>query len=247
MDESLFAAFAAVEDRHWWFRARRDIVLAVADRVVPEGAAVLDLGCGTGFVLERLRERYDACGLDASPIALGLCRARGLERVWLGTPEDLSAVAGRRFRALFLLDVLEHLDDDAGALRRLRDILEPGGRVIVTVPAVRILWSPHDELNGHRRRYTRRSLGAALGDAGYAVERVSHFNAWLFPLALAARLVARAVGPRAPAGLAVPPEPLNRLLLGIFRSERRIVARASSRRGFPVGVSLLAVGRREDR
>src|SRR3990172_5639918 len=121
MDASLFATFAEVEQRHWWFQARREIVLALAGDLLPEGTRVLDVGCGTGFVLERLRERYDAFGVDVSPIAVDLCRARGLDRVAQGRTEDLSALEGRRFGGIFLLDVLEHLDDDLGALARLRE------------------------------------------------------------------------------------------------------------------------------
>nr|MBA3318614.1 class I SAM-dependent methyltransferase [Gemmatimonadales bacterium] len=135
MDARLFEVFAAVEQTHWWFLARREIVVAVAERAVRPGGSVLDIGCGTGFVLERLRKRFDACGVDVSPLALQLCRERGLERVWAGSPEDLSAVAGRQFDGALFLDVIEHLDDDEGALRRAREVLAPGGAVLVTVPA----------------------------------------------------------------------------------------------------------------
>ena len=242
MDEILFDTFAEVEDRHWWFLARREIVCAVAQRVLPEGSKVLDLGCGTGFVLERLQERYRANGLDLSPIALELCRKRGLSQVSLGSPEDLSAVEGCRFEGVFLLDVLEHLDDDAKALRHISQVLAPGGAVIITVPAFPFLWSRHDEINQHRRRYTRATLSDALRRSGFQLEQIGYFNSYLFPLAVAARVAGGLLGRVAPGGLGVPPAPLNALLRRIFASERSRVV--NGRGGFPFGVSLLAVGRR---
>ncbi len=245
MDESLLTAFAAVERSHWWFQARREIILAVVERAVPSGGAVLDIGCGTGFVLERLRERYDAWGLDVSATAVALCRARGLEQVALGSAGDPSAVRGRRFQAVLFLDVLEHLDDDAGSLRLARELLLPGGAVIVTVPAFMFLWSHHDDLNQHRRRYDRPGVEALLHRGGFRIEQVSYFNAYLFPVAAAARTAARVLGSSGSGGLRVPPRPINALLRRVFESEKGRLARQPPGRGFPFGISLLAVGRVE--
>jgi SAM-dependent methyltransferase len=245
VEDILFTTFAAVEDRHWWFLARREIVCAVAQRVLPAGSSVLDVGCGTGFVLERLQERYRAYGLDVSPIALELCRKRGLSQVSLGSPEDLSAVDGCRFQGVFLLDVLEHLDDDTEALRKISGVLAPGGAVIVTVPAFMFLWSRHDEINQHRRRYTRATLSDSLRRSGFQLEQISYFNSYLFPLAAAARVAGGLLGRYAPGGLGVPAAPLNALLRRIFAAEESRLVTSKRSGGFPVGVSLLAVGRLE--
>ena len=243
MDAEFFRVYAAVERAHWWFLARREILLAVARDVVPEGGAVLDVGCGTGFVLERFRDHFQASGVETSPFALAECRKRGLDQVWPGSAEDLSAVAGRRFDAVLFLDVLEHLDDDGAALRRARDLLAPGGIALVTVPAFRFLWSQHDVANQHRRRYTRAEVEALLRRSGFTVERSTYFNSYLFPVALAQRWAARLLGSGAAEGLRVPPAPVNRLMRRIFQSEtRRLTGRR--RGGFPAGVSVLAVGRR---
>ena len=244
MEDALFSAFADVEDRHWWFLARREIVFGVAERVLPAGSSVLDLGCGTGFVLARLQERYRAYGLDLSPIALELCRKRGLSQVSLGSTEDLSALGASRFQGVFLLDVVEHLDDDTGALRRVAGVLDPGGAVIVTVPAFMFLWSRHDEINEHRRRYTRATLADLLHRGGFQLEQISYFNSYLFPLAAAGRVVGRLFGKHASGGLSVPPRPLNALLRRIFLSERSRLLRSKGRDEFPFGLSLIAVGRR---
>ncbi len=243
MDDSLFATFYEVEQSHWWFQARREIVLALAKALLAPRDRVLDVGCGTGFVLEQLCERYDAFGLDISPVALDLCRARSLDRVAPGGPADLSAVAGCRFAGVFLLDVLEHLDDDLGALIGLREVLAPGGVVIITVPAFKFLWSPHDDVNQHKRRYSRAELTALLTRAGMTVERLTYFNVSLFPLAAAVRVTGRMLGARSSGGLRIPPEPINGVLRWLFASERGWLTRSSSGGTFPFGISLLAVGR----
>jgi SAM-dependent methyltransferase len=243
VDPSLFATFDQVERSHWWFTARREIVLTVAERFLPPGAAILDVGCGTGYFLEAAALRYQAWGVDPSPLAVELCRARGLERVSQGSAYDLSAVAAQRFAAAFFLDVIEHLDEDARALREAIGVLAPGGRVIVTVPAFMFLWSEHDVVNQHRRRYRRPQLAALFRQVGLEIERLTYFNFYLFPLASADRLASRIGRRKVRAELSVPRPWVNRLMAGTFRSERGRVA-DPGRLAFPFGLSLLAVGRR---
>ncbi len=243
MDPQLLASFATVERTHWWFTARRDILLSVIQRFVPAGGAILDVGCGTGYFIEALAGRYRAWGVEPSPAAVALCRARGLDRVVEGAAYDLSALAGQRFDAVCYLDVLEHLDDDARALAEGVRALGPGGVVIATVPAFMFLWSGHDVVNHHRRRYRRRQLESLFRDAGLAIERLTYFNFWLFGLAGAGRLASRVLNRRASARLRVPPRPINRLMGSTFRLERERVAN-SARAPYPFGLSILAVGRR---
>ena len=157
-------------------------------------------------------------------------------RILPGSTSDLAAVRDRRFAAVTLLDVLEHVEDDVEALRSLLPLLEPRGVVLMTVPALPLLWSSHDERNGHRRRYTRRSLSRLIAAAGMAPLTLSYVNARLFPFALATRLLSRLTGNSSNRELAVPPDPVNRLFETVFAGESRRVSR-----GYPVGLSLLAV------
>ncbi len=243
MDPQLFTTFAAVERTHWWFTARRDIVLSVTDRYVPPGGAILDVGCGTGYFIESLRDRYSAWGVDPSPISVRMCRERGLDGVVQGTAYDLSALDERRFDAVYFLDVIEHLDDDARALREALRVLRPDGLVVITVPAFMFLWSEHDVVNQHRRRYRRPQLEALMRGVGLVIERLTYFNFYLFGLASADRMANRLLRRRVSAELAVPHPLVNRMMGGAFRSERHRVADAS-KRPFPFGLSLLAVGRK---
>ncbi|HEU5040565.1 MAG TPA: methyltransferase domain-containing protein, partial [Gemmatimonadales bacterium] len=170
------------------------------------------------------------------------CRARGLERVVEGSAYDLSAVGAQRFDGVFFLDVLEHLDEDAAALREAVRVLKPGGVVIATVPAFMFLWSGHDVVNHHRRRYRRAQVESLFLGAGLAIERLTYFNFFLFGLASVDRLADRMVPRKTSGELRVPPSLVNRLMGDTFRLERERVA-DSSRLPFPFGLSILAVGR----
>jgi SAM-dependent methyltransferase len=244
MDPQLFAMFRALEERHWWFVARREILFALATSLAPARASLLDIGCGTGFFLAKAKEHFAVTGLDPSPIALGLCRDLGLDCVLLGTATDLSTVGEQRFDIVTLLDVIEHVDDDVAALQAAAGALRPDGRVIVTVPAFQFLWSAHDDVNQHKRRYTTSGLGAAMRRAGLIPIYLTYFNCYLFPIAFGERLAKRALGIDKGADLSLPPTIVNAAMQRIFLAER---SRIRSFRTFPVGLSVIAVGRKEGR
>lgn len=235
MDEALWDAIAHVERRHWWFAGRREIVAGALERRLPSGASVLDIGCGTGFVVERLGASFDAWGLEPDAGVRSRASSAIASRILTGSTDDLSALAGRRFDAVLLLDVIEHVDDDAAALRGAARAVADGGLLLVTVPAHPWLWSEHDVMNAHRRRYTRATLRHALEAAGLAPLHLTHFNTRLFPLALAHRLGRHRdtlAALRVPAGWA------NRALQRVFAGEA-----ATIDRGYPFGLSLLALAR----
>lgn len=242
MDPQLFAMFRALEERHWWFVARREILFTLATSLAPSGATLLDVGCGTGFFLAQAKEHFTVVGLDPSPIAVALCGELGLDCVSPGSATDLSSVGDQRFDIVTLLDVIEHVDHDVVALRAAADALRPGGRVIVTVPAFQFLWSAHDDVNHHRRRYTTSSLRTAMRQAGLEPMYLTYFNCYLFPIAFGERLAKRALGLDKGADLSLPPTIVNTTMRRIFLAER---SRICSFRTFPVGLSVLAVGRRE--
>jgi SAM-dependent methyltransferase len=240
VDDFVYDELAAVEGTHWWFQGRRRILVDVLRHRLPAGDSdrrIVDVGCGTGEMLDMVREFGAVTGLDASPIAVRYCKLRfgddvdvRLGRIPDDIPEDVSLITA--------FDVIEHLEDDEKALRGISERLAPGGIFVCTVPAYPFLWSPHDEVHHHYRRYTRRQLRSRLREAGFTVERLSYFNTVLFPLAAVVRLLHRLV-PGAPAGsdVSVPAGPANRLLLAVFAAERAALRRMN----LPFGISLLAV------
>jgi len=140
-----------------------------------------------------------------------------------------------------MTDVLEHLDDDAASLAALRERLKPGGSLLMTVPAMRWLWSDHDATHHHRRRYQAGELRARVADAGFRIDYLSHYNFILFPAIAAVRLMGRmrsgGNGANGRHDLAMPPRAINSMLLRLFSSERHVVGAIR----IPVGVSLIVL------
>jgi SAM-dependent methyltransferase len=194
------------------------------------------VGTGTGANIAMLQGfgRVDAIEPDATARALASRRA-GIS-VTGGFLPDQVEIEDRAYDLIVLLDVLEHIGEDVASLATLARKLAPGGRMVITVPAAPWMWSAHDVAHHHKRRYTAGTLRTALAGAGLRVRHMSHFNALLYPLIAAARLVRRLRG-----GVggddAMPSAPVNRLLGALFGAERHWVTWAS----LPAGVSLLAV------
>jgi SAM-dependent methyltransferase len=239
MERHVYEEMNALERAHWWFLARREIIAHVVERWVPEHGAVLDVGCGTGFVLERLRQRYEVHGIDAAQVAVDFCHDKGLPNVQRGEL-GVTDLGRKDFDLVTFLDVLEHLDDDVDALKRARTLLKDDGHLVVTVPAFPFLWSQHDVVHHHRRRYVREELERTIRAAGFEPLHVTYFNTVLFPLIAGARLAAKALGRDDGSDASHAPSPLvNWILKRAFVAEKSVVPRAR----LPFGVSLLCVAR----
>src|SRR4051812_16450113 len=153
LDRAGVAQKAELERRHWWYRGRRKVVEAALGRLmVLERAEILDLGCGSGEMLELLSSYGTVSGVDVNPHAVEWARRRGLGDVREASAEDLPH-DDRRFDLVTCLDVLEHLDDDAAGLPEIARVPRSAGLLLVTVPAYPRLFSGHDVAAGHARRY----------------------------------------------------------------------------------------------
>ena len=243
MDELYERRTHEVEDDHWWYRGRRLVLDSVLRRLeLPPSIAILDAGCGSGRNMIELARFGTVTGLELAQASAELARARGVGEVVIGSL-DAMPFADASFDLALALDVIEHLDDDRGALRELRRVVRPGGTLLLTVPAYPWLWSEHDIVNHHRRRYTRHSLDAAAADAGWSRFTTTYFNGLLLPAAVGYRTLKRLR--RAPThsggDLERAPSPaLNALLERPLRAEARLIARG---RRIPAGLSLLSLYR----
>ena len=244
VDNDFYAEYFEAEDRHWWFVGRRQILLRVLERELSgrRHERILDVGCGTGTMLGYLSRFGDAVGVDAEPEAVRFCEERGVTAVrrFDGAKLPFEAEA---FTLVSTLDVLEHIDDDRGMLTEIHRVLEPGGNLLVTVPAFPFLWGPQDEISHHKRRYRRRELSTRIAEAGFELDRLSYFNTLLFP-PIAAIRATRPYRPRQQRLRSdfemTRPGRVNSVLAKVFAAEAPLVARVN----LPVGVSLLAVATR---
>ncbi len=241
MDPSEFALHARIEDVHWWFMARRAILLDALKKYVPQhqGRTVAEIGCGTGGNLNAFREYYDVLGVDISSHAVEFARQRPGLTVHCGDFRDVLRGRWQHLDAVVLADVLEHVGEDFVFLNDIIRRLKSGACLVVTVPAHRFLWSGHDEALGHKRRYGRRELRRLWKDSAVDELFFSSFNCMLFSAIACFRLVRRDSG-RQKSDLYLPAPWINAALYGIFSLDRLAMKFAS----LPLGTSYLAVLRK---
>lgn len=238
MERIVYDRMAELDQRHWWYRARRDILSDLIARKIapPPDARILEIGCGTGHNLAMLGRfgRVDAIEVDGAARDIA---SRRLGRTVMNAPlPALNGVENGAYDLIAILDVLEHVEDDRAALQGMATKLRPGGHILITVPAHPWMWSAHDVVNHHKRRYTRAALKKVIGEAGLTLDMLSWFNSVLFPLAAGARLAGRVTG-REDSDDSLPPRPVNALFEKIFGLERYAIGRLP----FPPGVSLAAI------
>ena len=247
MKSDFYDIYASAEERHWWFLWREGMIESLVRSLSPApGTKIIDVGCGTGMMVEGLGGYGRTVGVELASEALAYCRKRGVPAVQ-GTVLSLPirADAGE---IIMSLDLIEHVDDDVAALREIRRILKPGGVVIITVPAFQILWSSHDEVNLHRRRYTTRQLRSAVEAAGFQTVRLTYTNTALFLPVLAFRMLKKVLrrgangSTASEADIGHVPAPLNWLLLRLLRAETWAFGNMKR----PFGVSILMVARKQD-
>jgi ubiquinone/menaquinone biosynthesis C-methylase UbiE len=237
-----------LEDWYWWFVARRHAALRFTEDFRPRCGPlrILDAGCGTGALLDCLERRSDAevYGLDFSGQALAYTRQRGHNHL---VQADLTRLPFRddTFDVITALDVVEHIREDERALREVNRVLRPGGVLVVSVPAFRFLWGPHDTALHHYRRYTTGEMAALMRRSGFRVSKLTYLLALLFPAFVAQRLLTK-LRPRTDnpqAQLVRVGKLLNRFLIRLQAIELALARHLS----LPFGATVFCVGQKERR
>jgi len=226
------------DSRHWWYVARRDILADYVARYadLPKGAKILEIGCGTGHNLPMLGQFGDVDAIEIDAAAREIAARRLGKPVGAAPLPELSGVERGSYDMIAVLDVVEHIEDDVGGLRAMAACLKPGGKILITVPAHQWMWSAHDVVNHHKRRYSKRTLTDALRAAGLRWRKLGYFNSLLFPVAVAARIAGKLTG-KDDSDDSPPAAPLNSMLGSIFRLERHLLGRMP----LPPGLSLILI------
>ena len=238
MERVVYEQMAELDQRHWWYRARRRVLAELIRRKAPPppNARLLEIGCGTGHNLEMLGQFGPVDGLELDDQARAIAEQR-LGRSVMSSPlPELSAVPERHYDLIGAFDVIEHIDDDAAALDSIARRLRPGGKFVMTVPAHQWMWSAHDVVNHHQRRYSKSALKRLVNGSPLRLESLGYFNSLLFPVAVAERMASKVRG-KDDANLSLPPKPLNSALEQAFAAERHLIGRVP----LPPGLSLFAV------
>jgi len=235
--ERMFAA----EESQWWYAGMRALSLALIEAApLRAGARILDAGCGTGNNLVHLGRFGSPVGIDLAEEALVFCRSRGVSVARAGLLQ--LPFADQSFDLVTSFDVIYHrwVSDDRAAVAEMARVLKPGGRLLVRVPALKLLWGAHDEAVHSRHRYTRGELVALLEAAGLECVRATYANSLLFPVLLARRTLDRLSG-RHGSDVGFLPAPLEAAFLGLLRIEAALVRRGVA---LPIGGSVVALARR---
>jgi len=182
-----------LEDEHWWFMAKRHIVMSLIKKYAPEigeNSFILDAGCGTGGNIEYFRKlSANIKGMEMCDAARVLAGEKTGAEVLYGRFPDEIPYADGSFDLVLMLDVLEHIDDDTASLKNIRDKIRDDSYLVLTVPAFKFLWSAHDESHQHKRRYLLHELEQKAVRCGYEPVYSSYFNTFLFPLIAIIRLL----------------------------------------------------------
>jgi SAM-dependent methyltransferase len=249
MHRAMYAETYWLEERFWWFVGMRRIGHAFLDQHCASAGPldILDVGCGTGANLGFLLSHYGKpVGLDFAEEAVRYARHRRPGEI-VQASGDAIPFANESFDLVTAFGVICQLGvrSDRAVLEECYRVLRPGGRVLLRVPAYNLLRAQHDRVAETRKRYNRRELVSLLDDAGFAVEKCSHANMFLFPVAAAKRLGEYGWPPRDPnaSDLRAIPGPLDAACRWVLSAEAPLVRRFD----LPYGLSLMALARKPKR
>lgn len=242
METAEYDKILEVEERNWWYRARRDLIakwLRRRRREVGRPLEILDVACAAGMSFRHFAEFGRVRGIDLSSETVRLCKARGIDRIVQCDAQRLP-FRDESFDVVLSLDALEHLPDDAAGVREIARVARRDALLLITVPAFMFLWSPHDVAFHHHRRYVRGELAAKLAAGGLDVQKISYWSTSVLPpVWLLRKWRGSRPSSSAPATsdfhLALP-APLESLLYGVMRAEIALMDLVP----LPFGVSLFA-------
>lgn len=244
MQEYLYKKMYEVETTHWWFQAKKDILIQlIKNKIIPNFSkttiSIADIGCGAGLLLDSLTKFGSVTGIDYSNNAIEFCKKSfygELIQADCGIEMNLK----KKFDLVIATDLIEHIKDDKIALNNIYNLLNDNGYAIITVPAFQFLWSQHDVNNMHYRRYSLKTLCELIKTNTFNICYLSYYNFFLFLPALMVRIIKKILNfdKNSNLELSTPPDFINKLFYKLFYTEAKFITKSKR---FPFGLSLIAI------
>lgn len=233
------------ESYYWWHKVKRNLVKSQVKKLIgtKKDNQLLDIGCGTGKLMEDLEIFGRVFGVDSSAISLDFCRKRGIKNVSkCRLSQQELPFKDNYFNVITCLDVIEHIENPIDALLEINRVLKPGGYLVVTVPAYQFMFSYWDRILHHKRRYTVGLLKKQLEKANFSTVKTSYFYSILLPLAIFVRILKSMLKNQSSDFMEMPP-PINKLLFILFNLESKIVGLIS----LPLGLSIIGIFKKKSK
>lgn len=241
MNKDFEKKYHSLEKEHFWFKARRKYILQLIKNISKD-SKILDIGCSSGILLMDLEEigfkKENLFGIDISPEAIQNCHANGISNATVMDAQEITLT--EKFDIIIASDCLEHLEDDQKAIANWNSLLKPNGQAFIFVPAYQFLWSDHDDVNMHFRRYTLKELKHKLKSNGFQIQKASYWNFFLFPPILLFRLIGKLFSSKNKNGDLDKISAFNEGLFQLINLENKLLKYAE----FPFGVSVFCVARK---
>ena len=241
----MYKLFYEIQKKHWWFVSKKKIVSCFIENILngqkKKEINILDVGCGSGLMLEKLSEYGTVYGMDFSDEAIKFSGEIFAGEIRKGALPNEVPFEDNFFDLIVALDVIEHIDEDIDSLKTIKTKLKKGGKAIITVPAYMFLWSEFDEINQHKRRYTVSDLKNKLEKSGLGINKISYYNTFLFPIVYIVRIGNKLLKKNAENEVNMPAKYVNIILEKIFSFESLLLNKIN----MPFGVSILAIVEKE--
>lgn len=246
MREDLFEEMYQLEEKYWWHVAKRRLVQGLLKARLSDykNKVYLDVGCGTGKMLEEMSKWRDwkkTIGLDGSDEALRFCKKRQIAETKKADFEKKLPLDENSVDVITSLDVVEHINGDEKLLKEFWRVVKPNGYVVVTVPAYEWLWTYWDDILGHKRRYELIQLKKKVEKSGLEVEKISYFYGFLLPIAVFFRMLKSLMNKKSASDFITLPDALNNFLLKIIGIENTLIQKVN----LPFGLSLVCIARKK--
>ena len=243
MEKDFEKKYHDVEINHWWFKSRRKYLLDLL-KDVSKDSKILDIGCSSGIFLKDLEslgfKPENLFGIDINDVAIENCKSNGLQNCFVMDAQNISL--SEKFDIIIASDCLEHLEDDKKALKNWKNLLKIGGQMYVFVPAFMSLWSYHDEVNMHYRRYTNVELKSKMQAENLEIQKASYWNFFLFLPVYGFRKVSAAFqkNKSGESDISIGNSFVNTSLLKLIVFENKLLKVMN----FPFGVSTFCIAKR---